>query len=673
MRDLGRRRIRRLEHVWIPLSDGVRLSAKIWLPEDAEESTVPAILEMLPYRKRDGTVFRDERMHPWVASQGYACVRVDIRGSGDSEGYLADEYLPREQQDGVEIIAWLARQTWCSGTVGMTGISWGGFNALQVAALRPPALKAIITLCASDDRYADDIHYMGGCLINEHPAWSADRFTWGALPPDPQLAGERWRDIWLARLERHRPWLETWLLHQRRDAYWKHGSVCEDYGAIDCAVYAIGGWEDSYSNAVPRLLQGLRCPRKGLVGPWTHAFPHLSRPGPAIGYLQEAVRWWDHWLKGIDTGIMAEPTYRVWMLDSEAPRPWYPSHAGRWVAEESWPSPRILKVGLGLGPGVLVGAGVPEPVPTELQIRSPQITGGDCGRWGGYGGEDPDLPLDQRTEDARSLCFDGAPLADDFEILGAPEVRLSLAADRSQAHLAVRLCDVAPDGASALITYGILNLTHRESHERPSLLEPGRFYEIHLRLNDIARRVPAGHRLRLALATAHWPVVWPAPAAATLRISTRGSTLILPRRPPAAADATLRAFEPPMAPPAIAYRESRPGRAWRLVSDDIGAGLRRIELGKDYGAGLIVASGIQDDAAIVEIHEIEPDDPLSARCRIEARASFASAGHRCRIETVTELACGTESFELDCRIDAYENGEAIFGRRFRRSIPREFM
>ena len=321
----GARSIRLIENLYIPLSDGVRVAAKIWLPEDAEQRPVPAILEMIPYRKRDGTIYRDVRMHPWIAAQGYACVRVDIRGSGESEGLLLDEYLPREQQDGVEIIDWLSRQRWCSGSVGMTGISWGGFNALQLAALKPPALKAIITLCSTDDRYADDIHYMGGCLINENPSWSADRFTWGALPPDPQLVGDKWREIWLARLEAQRPWLEQWLAHQRRDAYWKHGSVCEDYGAIDCAVYAIGGWEDSYSNAVPRLLAGLRCPRKGLIGPWTHAYPHLSEPGPAIGYLQEAVRWWDHWLKGIDSGIMDEPMYRVWMLEPKAPKPWYPS------------------------------------------------------------------------------------------------------------------------------------------------------------------------------------------------------------------------------------------------------------------------------------------------------------------------------------------------------------
>ncbi|HKF63441.1 MAG TPA: CocE/NonD family hydrolase [Dongiaceae bacterium] len=667
----GPRSIRLVENSYIRLSDGVRVAAKIWLPEDPERHPVPAILEMIPYRKRDGTIYHDHRMHPWIAGQGYACVRVDIRGSGESEGLLSDEYLAREQQDGVEIVEWLSRQPWCSGSVGMTGISWGGFNSLQVAALRPPALKAIITLCSTDDRYADDIHFMGGCLINEHPSWSADRFTWGALPPDPQLVGEKWREIWLARLEAHRPWLAQWLAHQRRDAYWTHGSVCENYGAITCAVYAIGGWDDSYSNAVPRLLAGLSCPRKGLIGPWTHAYPHLSAPGPAIGYLQEAVRWWDHWLKGLDTGMMAEPIYRVWMLEPKAPRPWFAEHPGRWVAEPCWPSPRIAPRAFHL-----TEAGLADAPPVTAHVfrhRSPQITGTDCGRWGGYGGESPDLPLDQRVEDGRSLCFDSAPLAEDVEILGAPEVELTLAADRPQAHLAARICDVAPDGTSALVTYAPLNLAHRDSHEHPAALEPGRFYRIKLKLNDIARRIPAGHHLRLALATAHWPIVWPTPDDATLSISTQGSRLILPQRPPRPEDADLPPFEPALAPPPIAYRETRPAKSWRRVTDDLGENLRRIEMGLDYGAGEILDISVEDDAVLAEIYEIRLDDPLSARARIEGKAGFASAGHRCRIETVTELSATRESFEMAAKIEAFEDGKPVFARCFRKSIPREFM
>src|SRR5438309_157900 len=257
------RPIRTIEHSWIPLSDGIRLAARIWLPEDADRTPVPAVFEFIPYRKRDFYRTVDETIHPYFAGHGIAVVRVDLRGSGESEGVLLDEYLPGEQDDALEVIDWIAHQSWCTGKIGMMGISWGGFNSLQVAARRPPALKAIITVDSTDDRYADDIHYMGGCLLNDNFAWSAQMFVRNGRPPDPALVGDRWRDMWLERLENTPPYIANWLSHQRRDAYWRHGSVCEDYGAIEAAVWAIGGWADGYTNSVPRLLAGLKSPATG--------------------------------------------------------------------------------------------------------------------------------------------------------------------------------------------------------------------------------------------------------------------------------------------------------------------------------------------------------------------------------------------------------------------------
>ncbi len=245
--------MRVIEHTLIPLKDGTMLAARIWLPDDAERNPVPAILEYLPYRKRDGTYERDALTHPYLAGHGYAGVRVDIRGCGESGGLLFDEYAKQEQDDGVEVIAWLAAQPWCSGVVGMMGISWGGFNGLQIAARRPPALKAIVTLCSTDDRYADDAHYMGGTLLTAGIEWASFLFGSMCLPPDPILVGDSWRAMWLERLENVPLFLEPWLQHQRRDAYWKHGSVCEDYAAIQCPVYAVGGWTDAYRNAGTRL------------------------------------------------------------------------------------------------------------------------------------------------------------------------------------------------------------------------------------------------------------------------------------------------------------------------------------------------------------------------------------------------------------------------------------
>ena len=202
---------------------------------------------------------------------------------------------------------------------------------------------------STDDRYADDVHYKGGCVLaTDLLHWSTCMLHWQCQPPHEAAVGERWRELWEQRLAANKPWVHTWLAHQRRDAYWKHGSVCEDYAAIDIPVYAVGGWTDGYTNSVLRLLEGLSGPRKGLIGPWPHSFPHIVTPGPAIGFLQEALRWWDHWLKDVDTGIADEPMLRVWMQESVPPAPWMDEVPGRWVAEDVWPSPRVQALRLRL-------------------------------------------------------------------------------------------------------------------------------------------------------------------------------------------------------------------------------------------------------------------------------------------------------------------------------------
>ena len=262
---------------------------------------------------------RDSHHFPYLAGHGYACIRVDQRGTGESDGILEDEYLPQEQSDACETIAWIAEQPWCTGKVGMIGISWSGFNSLQVAANRPPALGAIVTLCSTDDRYADDVHYDGGCVASDMLQWAASMLGWNAWPPDPAIVGERWRDMWLERMREAPPFIDPWLGHQRRDDYWKQGSVCEDFSRIEVPVYAVGGWADGYTNAIPRLLEGLSGPRKGLIGPWAHAWPQAGPPEPTIGFLQEVIRWFDHWLVGTETGIMDEPMLRAWIHEPVRP------------------------------------------------------------------------------------------------------------------------------------------------------------------------------------------------------------------------------------------------------------------------------------------------------------------------------------------------------------------
>ena len=669
--------IREIENTFIPLADGTRLAARLWLPEDAERNPVPAILEYIPYRKRDFMRLRDEPMHRYYAGHGYAAVRVDLRGSGDSDGILEDEYLPREQLDAVEAIAWIANQPWCDGNVGMTGISWGGFNALQVAAHRPPALKAIITLCASDDRYADDAHYMGGCLLNENQIWGTVLFGINALPPDPAIVGEGWRDMWLARLAADRPFPAVWLEHQRRDEYWRQGSICERYADIECPVYAVGGWADGYSNAVPRLLEGLDVPRKGLVGPWSHNFPHNGVPGPAIGYLQEALRWWDRWLKGIDTGITSEPMLRVWMQDYATPEPFHETRDGRWVAEPTWPSPRIAPRVWHLG-GNAELADAPVEAAT-LAIASPQTTGLAGGDWCGFGNEG-EAPLDQRGDDGRSLVFDSGALDETLEILGSPEATLVLAADAPTAMVAVRLNDVAPDGTSARVTFGLLNLTHRTSHADPEPLEPGETVTATVRLNAIAHRFRAGHSVRLAVSTAYWPMAWPSPQPVTLSLETRGSRLELPVRQSDPDDAALAPFASPETAQATSSRTAlAPPRLVRSIERDLTSNeviYRLISEGGDLGTAAVARiEEIDLDLAhtVERCFRIDEQDPLTACTEIAEHMMLRRGEWEVRVSARTELTCTQKQFRVRAWLTADEGGVRVFSREWDEHIDRDLV
>ena len=664
-----------IENVFITMSDGCRIAARLWLPATAEHHPVPAILEYIPYRKRDFMRARDEPIHRYFAGHGYAAVRVDIRGSGDSEGILADEYSQQEHRDALEIIEWIAAQAWCDGCLGMMGISWGGFSALQVAALNPPQLKAVITLCSTDDRYADDAHYMGGCLLNENLQWGAILMTYSALPPDPRIVGERWRRMWMERLENLAAFPVRWMEHPWRDHYWRHGSVCEDYGAIGCPVYAIGGWSDGYSNAIPRLMAGLRCPRKALIGPWAHTFPHAGIPGPGIGFLQEALRWWDQWLKGKDTGITREPAYRVWMQESVPPQPQYDVRPGRWIAEVSWPSNRIetqtyyLNFGrLGLLPSSRV----------TLTVASPQTTGAAAGEWCGFGA-DGEMPLDQRVDDGRSQTFETEPLRRRLEILGAPRVELELSADVSVASVAVRLNDLAPDGTAVRVSYGLLNLTHRDGHESPHPLEPHRRYRVRVRLNDIAHAFPEGHRIGLALSSAYWPIAWPAPFSATLTLHSGVSTLTLPvRSPDAGTDAALKPFPPPEAAPGPEHTPLRPLPFRRSVELDLPSNETVYTLSSDggefggYELAHLAAIDMDLGYRFTKRHRIRDTDPLSAKTEVMQTVRMRRRDWDIRLESRVRLAASESDqwlfFSAD--VDAYEGDQLVKSRRWQLPVSR---
>jgi putative CocE/NonD family hydrolase len=666
-------KVEKIEHFWITLKDGCRLAARMWLPADAEVHPVPAILEYIPYRKRDGTRGRDEPMHGYFAGHGYAAVRVDTRGSGESDGVLQDEYLQLELDDAVEVIDWIARQPWCDGKVGMMGKSWGGFNCLQVAAMRPQPLKAVLSVCSTDDRYADDIHYMGGCLLNDNHWWGATMMAYQARPADPLLFGEGWRDNWLKRLDDMPFWPATWMRHPTRDEYWRHGSICEDYGAIQCPVMLVGGWADAYTNAIPRMLEHLKAPRRAIIGPWAHLYPHDGVPGPAIGFLQEAVKWWDHWLKDAKNGAMDGPMLWSWLEDGERPVTTSAHREGRWVGDRVWPSPNVTMQSWSLGDGVLARQSQPA---RDLAICSAQTVGLGCGEWMGAGcpGE---MPADQRMDDAGSLIFDSAPLERDLDLLGSPVLELAFSVDRPVAQVAVRLSDLFPDGAAQRASYAVFNLNHLAGHDKPQRLEPGTRYRARISLNALGHWFAAGHRLHLAISTAYWPLIWPAPERVTLTVHAADTRLELPVRTGQGAGG-VAPFAAPESAPLTPVSKVAEGRLKREIRHDLLSGTVTYVTdgeGGVFGEGIIRFDeiGLIANHALRRELTIHPEDPSSAHYRIVQSYDLKREGWDIRIETDTVMTSTRSQLILTGRLDAFENGKRVASRNWRETVVRKFL
>ena len=656
----------RCEDTRITLSDGTTLAARIWRPET--DQPVPAVLEFIPYRLRDMTAVRDSVHHPYLAGHGIAGVRVDLRGSGDSRGVLADEYLEQEFDDAREVLAWLADRPWSNGRTGMMGISWGGFNALQVAARRPASLGAIATVCSTDDRYADDVHYMGGCLLGDNLSWASVMHSDNALPPDPEGLGDDWQDVWLERLHGSGLWAEKWLEHQRRDDYWRHGSVCEDYAAIECPVLAASGWADGYSNAVFRLLEHLDVPRQGMIGPWSHTYPHLGRPGPAVGFLQELVRWFGHWLADVDNGVDEGPRLYTWMQDSVPPSTAYEDRPGRWVSDPSWPSPHVTAEQRPLLAGRVGEPGDTGPE-AELMVSSPLSVGQFGGKWCSYNAP-PDLPYDQREEDGGSLVFETEPLDAPVEILGAPELDLQITVDKPVAMVAARLSDVRPDGAATRVTYGLLNLTHRDSHADPAPLEPGRGYQVRIPLNGVAQRFSRGHRIRVSLSTSYWPLAWPSPEPVQLAVTAGRSSLTLPVRDGDAPDA--EPFGPAEGVTPLEVQQVRPGEQRWEVRRDLVDYVSELLVVKDLGRKRF-PDGLEVDQRVEERYSARGDDYDSVRGEVTSTVTFRRGEHETTSVTRTVQTSDTENFHLHATTDAYRGEARIASIDRSRSLRRDLV
>lgn len=496
------------------MKDGTRLAVNLYFPKGTEVGEkFPVLLEYLPYRKDDGMAIRDYDNHVYFSRHGYIGARVDIRGTGRSEGRAPErEYSEQEQQDSLEVLHWLANQPWSSGKVGMFGISWGGFNSIQLAMRRPPELKAILTVASSDDLFHDDIHYVDGMMHIDEFALSMDLEN--AVSPAPHFPID---EQTLQNRFDTPPWSIRYLKNQRDGKFWQHGSLKSNYSAIQIPVFMIGGLLDGYRDSIPRMLENMKVPMKAWMGPWSHFYPNLAVPGPAIEWRAEAVRWWDHWLKGVQNGIMQEPSISVYMRDWHPPDLNLETVPGHWRSEKTWPPAGQKSKTFFLAADHSLHSKVISSSHHD-QLKYVPSVGVEAGFWWG------DLTPDQRPLDAMSLVYETKPLKSETTILGIPQVSLFVSSDAPQANWFVRISDIAPDGTATLITGGGINGSQANSRTHPSFPASDEIYPLKLDLHFTTWVIPKGHRLRVGISNSLWPMIFPSPALMTTSLFFGGNT-----------------------------------------------------------------------------------------------------------------------------------------------------
>ncbi|WP_337268590.1 CocE/NonD family hydrolase [Oryzifoliimicrobium ureilyticus] len=659
-----------IENEWIRLADGTQLAARIWMPDGALSNPVPAVFEFLPYRKRDGTSMRDESTYPVFAAAGIAGVRVDIRGSGESDGVIDGEYTELELANACELIAWIAAQPWCNGAVGMMGISWGGFNSLQVAARRPPALKAVISIASTVDRYNDDIHYKNGCHLSAQLSWAATMLGYQSRSPDPAIVGDRWRSMWLERLEHEPFFMEEWLSHQRRDDFWKHGSICEDYSAVDIPVLVIAGWADGYRNTPLKAIEGLGSKAKALIGPWVHKYPHFAWPKPRADFLGEAIQWWNHWLRDEDNGADNMPQLRAYILDAVKPAARRDLDPGFWRASDVWAEPDMRRFHVSAAGQLIADRQNRSTESQEIFLRSPLDTGTAAGEYFTLK-PDVEMAIDQRGDDAGSLVFETAPINEDQVYLGFPQLALTVRCESETANLCARLVDVHPDGTATRVAFGVLNLAHREGNSDPKPMARGERTDILLSLDACGYRFRSGHRIRLSLSTAYWPMILPPPTDPGVTIDAASLELRLP----ILADATPATVKEPDDPsPLPTYVEHAPAVTKRQVIKDLSANKTGYRIHEDTGLFEHPQTGLSTRQVREEIWSIMPGDPLSMTGSSTWTCEMKRPGWTVSSVSTASISCCESDWIIAAKVTAYQEGEQIFEKDYGQTrIRRDLM
>ena len=662
-----------VKNVRIPVRDGVQLAADFYVPRqvtelETTEARLPVVMEYTPYRKDE--VVATDSWYDRLPRHGYIVARVDIRGTGGSGGTTTDEYTALEQSDGYDAIEWLAAQPWCDGHVNMIGISYGGFTCLQVATRNPPHLSSIVPIYFTDDRYTDDCHYRGGLLrmYYDAGAYGNEMVVSNAMPPYPEWAGGEWAALWENHLERSEPYIMKWMAHQTNDSYWRHGSVRDCPELIKCPVFMIGGWRDGYPNPPLRLYESLHVPKKLLIGPWNHDLPDVAIPGPRIDYLHEVLRWLDFWCKEEQTGITDEPPVTIFVQRCSEPKPDRLDTAGHWRAESEWP----LKHGAELTLYLADGDRLPE-APQGEPGQDPLVYHPGVGVMGGLwsGGIPLGLPGDQRPDEAYSLVYTTPPLQKDVTVIGRPRAVLHVSSSASVIGFRATLSDVAPDGTSHLVASGMLNATRRDSLVDPKPLVPGQLYRLAVEIDATAWCFVRGNRIRLSIANADFPNVWPTPETALSHVTFGGTDPSYLELPVVPSEGTADPPEFRPSPCSVMHQSERPDPPRWEARHDLLTGKRTVHLFSEWDQRIDTRTVLEFER-LIEC-QVLPDEPARASARGEytrriIRPNWTVEGH-------SNLSIqGTRThFHITIDLEVGINGSRHYGRRWVRSVTRNLL
>jgi predicted acyl esterase len=646
--------------VFVPMDDGARIALTVYLPDSAGDGPFPTVVESIPYRKDDAFYSTDWPTYAYLARHGFAGVRIDIRGTGASTGIIEDEYTLREMEDTLAVFRWLQDQPWCDGNLGMWGVSWGGFSALQTAMLDPPQLKAIAPVHATHDRFACDVHYTGGSLhAQEQVDWPPSMVLCNALPPDPDIVGDGWFQEWMDRLERTPQWPGIWLRHQQRDAYWLHGSPCADYSSIKCPTLLIGGWADGYVDGMLAMSEHLTCPTRTVIGPWGHYRPATGCPSPTFDHLDLLARWFGHHLRGDDNGVMGLPPLTLFIrtgvpFDGPTEPPFdTPPTQGYWRAESDWPPADQSLVEMRLS-GLSHG---------DLTWSGPQWVGLHAPAWDRAGrGSD-----DSVEDDAHSVTFETAPLNSPLEILGTPEVEVTLSSTETVGMVAARLLAISPGGVGYLISRGNRNLVFPGELDNPVPVVAGQPFAARFPLLTTSAVLPAGWRLRLALAGSDFPVVWPPGSRFTLEFDPDRSRLLLPVVPVGRSAAlSVPPAPPPPRPPGIVSEE---GADSSVMRDGAKVTYLRRRSSRDHMPERADLTYVSDETWTISV---EDDDPASTRVRSDGEVRMERPGWSVATRESLDLSADAHDFFLTIDVAAFHDGEEVFSRTWEDRVPRQW-